>query len=275
MTELAVDWVTLSTPEFVAWTRLAGVGLPFPLSSGAQAYVPAPDRDEIERTLARRQLSGSPVLAATRDAFTAPRLAVYAVRAVPRAAETAGGPGFDETKYVAIAAREEHAVLVLLDRDKVAVRQIADTELAAGVVGALPVLAPMRFAPCEVAVAGLQAADEAVRASSSASPRTVRTQMSLAGLPEELIAARLRAGDRALPGGALGALSYPSGAEPTPSPRSAGWREYPEGAVLHAQLPAQRGEPMVQLAPLTPEGLFRAAVDAVASCYEAPSTSSE
>src|SRR5689334_21436865 len=96
---VAHDRVTLSTPEFVAWTRLVGVGLPFPLSSGAQSFVGGPSRDEVEAVLAARELAGSPVLAAIRSAVAEPRLAVYAVRASPDGAET---------KYFAVADRGEH-----------------------------------------------------------------------------------------------------------------------------------------------------------------------
>ncbi len=144
----AVDWVSLSTPQFVAWTRLRGLALPFPLGSGALGFVPGPDRDELTRLLAERELTDSPVLAAAAAAFAAPRLSVYAVRAtVPDAAET---------KFYSLAGRDDRAVLLLLDAQQVAVREITDTELAAGVVGALPTMTPLRCEPCEVEVAGLQ-----------------------------------------------------------------------------------------------------------------------
>jgi hypothetical protein len=259
MTTVAVDWVTLSTPEFVAWTRLVGVGLPFPLSSGAQSFVHGPSRDEVERTLAARELAESPVLAAIRSAFAEPRLAVYAVRATPDGAET---------KYFAVADRGEHAALILLEREQVALRAIADTELAAGVVGALPPMAALRFESCEVSVGGMLEVDAAIGA--GVSPRTLHTQMSAWGFSEELIAVRERAGNAPAASGAVGALSYP-GAQPRHSSRSATWREYDEGAVLHVERGPRHGEPIVLLTSCTPDALFRAAVDAVSSLYERPS----
>ena len=262
MTDIAVDWVSLSTPEFVAWTRLTGVGLPFPLSSGAQSFVPGPSSDEIESTLRDRDLADSPVLAAIRSAFAEPRLAVYAVRATTDGAET---------KYFAVADRNEHAALILLDREKVALRGVADTELAAGVVGALPPMTPLRFEPCEVTVGGMLEVDAAIDA--GVSPRTLHSQMSYLGYTEELIALRERTGNVPATSGAIGALSYPDleagSREPRHSTRSATWREYDEGAVLHVERGARRGESIVQLTPCTPDALFRAAVDAVASLYEA------
>jgi hypothetical protein len=259
MTDVAVDWVSLSTPEFVAWTRLAGVGLPFPLSSGAQSFVPGPARDATERILADRDLTDSPVLAAARSAFAEPRLAVYAVRATPDGAET---------KYFAVADRNEHAALILLDREQVALRAITDTELAAGVVGALPAMTPLRFEPCEVTIGAMLEVDAAIDA--GVSPRTLHTQMSHLGYSEELIAVRERAGNDPATSGAVGALTYPEAEVPEPrhSIRSATWREYDEGAVLHAERGPRRGEPIVLLTPCTPDALFRAAVDAVTSLYE-------
>jgi hypothetical protein len=158
--DAAVDWVSLTTPEFVAWTRHVGVRLPFPLSSGAQSFVPGPAGDELTRILADRELDDSPVLAAIRSAFAEPRLAVYAVRATPDVAET---------KYFAVADRKAQAALILLDRDQVAVRVVADTELAAGVVGALPPMTPLRFEGCEVTVGGMLEVDAAIDA--GVSPR--------------------------------------------------------------------------------------------------------
>jgi len=265
--DLAANWVSMTTREFVAWTRHVGVRLPFPLSSGAQSFVAGPARDELDRVLADREPADSPVLAAIRSTFAEPRLAVYAVRATPDGAET---------KYFAVADRKAQAALILLDRDEVAVRAVADTELAAGVVGALPPMTPLRFEACEVTVGGMLEVDAAIDA--GVSPRTLHAQMSHLGYSEELIAVRERAGNAPATSGAVGALTYPEidptaagGAVPEPrhSTRSATWREYDEGAVLHVERGARRGEPTVVLTPCTPDALFRAAVDAVASLYEA------
>jgi hypothetical protein len=90
-----------------------------------------------------------------------------------------------------------------------------------------------------------------------------------------LIAVRERAGNDPATSGAVGALAYPEiepgtgGCEPRHSSRSATWREYAEGAVLHVERGARRGETTVLLTPCTPDALFRAAVDAVASLFEA------
>jgi hypothetical protein len=262
MTTVAVDWVTLSTSEFVAWTRLEGVGLPFPLSSGAQSFVPGPSRDELASSLADRELADSPVLTAIRAAFAAPRLAVYAVRATPDGAET---------KYFAVADHGAHAALILLDSEKVALRAIADTELAAGVVGALPPMTPLRFDACEVTVGGMLEVDAAIDA--GVSPRTLHSQMSHVGFSEELIAVRERAGNDPATSGAVGALAYADTgtAQPRHSTRSATWREYDEGAVLHVERGPRHGEATVLLTACTPDALFRAAVDAVSSLYEAGS----
>ncbi|HEY8301571.1 MAG TPA: ESX secretion-associated protein EspG [Jatrophihabitans sp.] len=256
---IGVDWVSLSTPEFVAWTRARGLALPFPLGSGALGFVPGPDRDQLTRLLAERELTDSPVLAATASAFSAPRLSVYAVRArVPDA---------DETKFFSVASRDDRAVLLLLDAQKVAVREIADTELAAGVVGALPPLTPLRCEPCEVSVAGLRDLDAAIE--SGASARTLRAQMSHLGLTEDLILLRERVGNAAATSGALGAMAYGGPDEPPRhSARSATWREYDAGTLLQVERGRRQGQPVVLLTGAGPDALFRAAVDAVASCYE-------
>jgi hypothetical protein len=197
------------------------------------------------------------MLAATRAAFAEPRLAVYAVRATLDAAET---------KFLAVADRNDVAVLVVLDAAQVALRPIAETELAAGVVGALPPLRPLRFPPCEVTLAGLREADALVE--SDVSPRTLHAQLSHLGFAEELIGLRERIGNARAASGALGALWYPADGEPRHAVRSATWREYDDGAVLQAERRARHGEPIVLLTPATPQALFAAAVDAVASCYE-------
>jgi hypothetical protein len=257
MTRVAVDWVTLSTPEFVAWTRAAEVRLPFPLNTGAQPYVAAPSREEITRTLAERALDTSPVLTAARTAFAEPRLSVYAVRATPD-----GG----ETKVCSVAARGDQAVLVLLDPRRVAVREIADTELAAGVVGALPPMTPLRVPSAQVTVSGLREVDAAIE--SGVSPRTLHTQMSYLGFPEELIALRERSGTEPATSGALGALGYEERGEPRHSTRSATWREFAEGVLLQVERGVRHGEPVVLLTPATADAMFRAAADAVTSVFE-------
>jgi hypothetical protein len=257
MTGVAVDWVTLATPEFIAWTRASGVRLPFPLNSGDLPYVPGPTREEITRTLGTRGLDTSPVLAAARVAFADPRLTVYAVRATPEG---------DETKVCSIASRDDAAVLVLLDPDRVAVREIADAELAAGVVGALPAMTPLRFPPAQVSVAGLREVDAAIE--SGASPRTLHTQMSHLGMPEELIALRERSGTDPATSGALGALGYDEQGQPRHSTRSATWREFAEGALLQVERGTRHGEALVLLTPATPDAMFRAAADAVTSVFE-------
>ncbi len=271
MTGLTIDWVTLGNREFVAWTRLVDVRLPFPLNTGAVGYGPAPGRDEIERILTERDLADSAVLAGARSAFTRPRLSVYAVRIDPTGVET---------RYLAIAGQGDASVLVLLDADKVAVRRIADTELAAGVVGALPALRPMRFEPCEVKVSALEEIDRI--ATTGVSPRTLRAHLAHAGFSEDLIAFRQRGEPGPTASGTLGAVGYDSprttgyagddGDDPVVrhSTRSSNWREFSEGALLQVERGARHGEQMVLLTPGSTDALFRSSVDAVASVFESP-----
>jgi hypothetical protein len=257
-TSLAVQWVSLSTPEFVAWTRLVEVTLPFPLNTGAQSFVAAPERTDIERRLAEQKLTDSPVLEAARAAFADPRLAVYAVRVLPDGTEA---------KYVAIAGRGDDAVLVLLDSHHVSVRQIGDTELAAGVVGSIPQLPELRLPTVEVPLRGLQEIDAAV--ASDASPRTVHLLMGQVGLPPALITAREQSGSGPAAGGALGAVAHSAGGSERHSTRSATWREFGSGALLQVERGVRQGEAVIMLTSFTPDALFRAAVDAIGSVYEA------
>ncbi len=270
MSGVTIDWVSLANREFVAWTRLVDVRLPFPLNTGEVGYGPAPSRDEIERILVDRDLTGSAVLASTRAAFARPRLSVYAVRVDPAGVET---------RYLSIAGQDdEDAVLVLLDADKVALRRIADTELAAGVVGALPVLRPMRFEPCEVSAAALEEIDRI--ATTGVSPRTLRAHLAQAGFSEDLIAFRQRGEPGPTASGTLGAVGYDRAGRRADhdefvlrhSTRSTNWREFNEGALLQAERGARHGEQFVLLTPGTTDALFRSAVDAVASVFEARGT---
>jgi hypothetical protein len=269
MAGVTIDWVTLGNREFVAWTRLVGVRLPFPLNTGAVGYGPAPEDPEIERILASRELSDSDVLGATRAAFIRPRLSVYAVRVDPDGIET---------RYLAIAGQgDDDAVLVLLDANTVAVRRVADTQLAAGVVGALPPLRPMPFEPCEVSAAALEEIDRI--ATTGISPRTLRAHLAQAGFCEDLIAFRLRGEPGPTASGTLGAVGYDEARESSEDPdratlrqstRSTNWREFPEGALLQVELGPRQGEPVVLLTPGTDDALFRSAVDAVMSVFEGP-----
>ena len=259
MPGLVVDWVTLSTPEFVGWTRVAGVRLPFPLSTSDVPYVEAPERAEIERMIGTRGLDESPVLAAARAAFADPRLVVYAVRVSPEG---------EETKYVSVAAHDEHAVFVQLDRRTVSLRSIGDTELAAAVVGSLPQVPVLRAPSVEVPVRGLQAVDAAVAAGES--PRTVHAALSAAGLPPALAVLHDRAAGQPGTSGSLGAVVV--GEPARHSTRSATWREFADGGLLQVERGSRAGEPVVLLAALTPDALFRAAVDAISSAYEGRST---
>ena len=56
------------------------------------------------------------------------------------------------------------------------------------------------------------------------------------------------------------------------STRSTNWREFNEGALLQAERGARHGEQIVLLTPGTTDALFRSAVDAVASVFEARGT---
>jgi hypothetical protein len=257
MTSLAVEWATLTVPEFVGWTRLAEVSLPFPLNTGALAYTATPERDELNRVLAEQKLLDSPVLDAARETFAAPRLCMYAVRVLPDGTES---------KYVAVAGHGEHAVVVLLEPAQVALRQIADTELAASVVAALPALPALHVPSVEISLRELAEIDAAIEAGASA--RTLSVQMGQAGLPSSLIALRQRSTAGTTTGGALGAVGHDPDGSGRHSRRSASWREFDEGALLQVERGERQGEKRILLAPFTPDAVFRAAVDAIASVYE-------
>lgn len=259
ITSLAVDWVTLSTAEFVAWARLHEVPLPFPLNTGGQPYIAAPERQEIERTLASRRLDTSAVLETVRAALAEPRLVLYAVRVLPDGTES---------KAVSVADHGEAAVLILLDRAQVSLRQIGETELAASVVGALPHPAGLPTPTAQVTLSALQSVDSAVAA--GVSERTLHAAMATAGLPEPLIALQLEHSEERPVTGALGAVGFGTGSPAgRHSTRSATWREFESGAVLQVELGVRNNDPVIELSPFSPDRLFRAAVDAIASLYEA------
>lgn len=249
-------WVTLPLPEFVSWCRWVEGQLPFPLDSGELGFLDGPRRDEMARILAEHKLQDSPVLAATKAVFAAPRLGVYAMRAT-----LDGGEG----RYLAIAGQDDQAVMVLIEADRAAVRPVADTELAASVVAALPPLPALHSPSAEISLRDLVEIDKAIEAGES--PRALAAQMNQAGLPASLVALRQRVGNQLTTAGALGAVGY-SGAELTHSARSATWREFDEGALLQVERGERQGEAWILLTPLTPDSLFRAAVDAVGSVYE-------
>ena len=52
-TGAAVDWVTLSTPEFVGWSRLTDLSIPYPLSTGDVPYIDAPVDELVARLSGR------------------------------------------------------------------------------------------------------------------------------------------------------------------------------------------------------------------------------
>jgi hypothetical protein len=253
----AVDWATLTVPEFAAWARAAGVRLPFPLDTGELAYVPGPDADEIEKLLAERELADSPILAAAAAVFTEPRLCVYAVRV------TLDGT---ESRYAAFAGQDEKAVTVLIEPPQVALRIVADTELAASVVGALPQQPALHAPAAEISLQELIDIDAAIDA--GASPRTLSAQMGQAGLPASLVTLRQRVGNTPTPAGALGAVGF-AGDTLTHSRRSATWREFEDGALLQIERGERQGKARILLTPYTPDALFRAAVDGIGSVYEA------
>jgi hypothetical protein len=257
MTSLAVEWATLPTPDFVAWTRRAGVRLPFPLNTGAQPYVHTPAPSQLDRILAERKLLDSPVLDATRAAFADTRLCVYAVRVTPAGAES---------KYVAIAGRDGAAALVLLDATSVAVRQIAETDLAASVVGSLPRLPVLPVPTVDVSLRGLQEVDAAI--ASGASSRTVRLQMGQLGLPPALIALREQSGTAPATTGALGVVARDADGHERHSSRSATWREFAAGALLQIERGTRHNEAMIMLTPFTLDTLFGVALEAIGSGYD-------
>lgn len=254
MTSLAVEWVSLATPEFVAWTRLAGVRLPFPLNTSAQPFVPAPAPDDIRQLLAQRKLSDSATLAAARAVFIDPRLCLYAVRV---------DPAGRETKYAALTGMGADAVLVQLDPAQTSIRQIAETELAAAIVAGLPRVAPAPVPPVEITVRDAREIDAVI--ASGASQRTVYQHMERAGVPARLVAFREHNERFAVPSGVLGAVVSSADGSARHAPRAAGWREYPDGGLLQIERPGAK----VLLCAYTHDAVFQAAVDAIASGYEA------
>jgi hypothetical protein len=67
-------------------------------------------------------------------------------------------------------------------------------------------------------------------------------------------------------------MSYEPDRSPRHSARSASWREYAQGTLLQVEREPLHGEAMVLLCGATPQAMFRAAVDAVASCYPRPAS---
>jgi EspG family len=165
-----------------------------------------------------------------------------------------------------VAGRGEEAVLVVLDGQRVAVRQISDTDLAASVVGSLPSMPYLNIPTAEVSLPGLQEIDAAM--ASGVSPRIVHLQMDQLGLPPALIALREQSGTAPATSGALGAVAHDADGASQHSTRSASWRELEQGALLQIERGRRHGTEMILLTPLTPDALFRAAVDAISSVYE-------
>jgi hypothetical protein len=263
MSATSVDWATLSVPEFVAWARLSGLRLPFPLDSGELSFQPGPTREELEEILTERKLAGSPVLATAAAVFDQPRLGVYAVRV------TLDGT---ESRYAAFAGRDDQAIVVLIEPPQVALRAITDVELAASVVGALPQLPVLHTPAAEVSLRELVDIDAAIEA--GASPRTLSAQMGQAGLPASLVALRQRVGNAPTTAGALGAVGFADDTL-THSRRSATWREFDGGALLQIERGRRQGQARILLTPYTNDALFRAAVDAIGSVYEARGDSAD
>ena len=133
-------------------------------------------------------------------------------------------------------------------------------------VAALPDLPALHVPSAEITLRELAGIDAAIEAGVSA--RSLSVQMGQAGLPQSLIAFRQRASDTATAGGAVGAVGHDPDGTGRHSRRSASWREFGEGALLQLERGARQGEARILLTPYTPEAVFRAAVDAIASVYE-------
>jgi hypothetical protein len=260
MTGVAVDWATMSTPEFVGWTRMVGVGLPFPLNTGEMEWIEAPDPIAVRKILELRQLADSPILEDTAAVFARPRLAVFVIRV---------HLGGEDQRFVAIAGKDDDkAVLVLLDRERTTVRIVAEHELVASMVGTLPALTGYPCPTAEVTIADLQAVDQAF--ASGLGERERHALMVNAAFPPQLIALRERIGTKGGTTGLIGAVAFDGPDEVRAAQRSASWREYPEGALFQVEQRQRRGDRSALVGAYSPDAVFRAAADLVSDLYAGP-----
>jgi hypothetical protein len=258
MTGVAVDWATLSTPEFVGWARSRQLRLPFPLNIGEREWIEVPEASAIRKILEVRQLADSAVLDETASVFARPRVAVFVVRSHL--------DGTDE-RYLSIAGEDDgRAVVVVMDGERTTVRPVAEHELVAGMVGALPAVRPFPVPTAEHTTLELGQVDESYRNGMSERERLML--MHQASFSPELIALRERAADQGGTTGLVGAIAYPSGErEARVAERTVSWREYDEGALMQIELPRRRGERSVQLGGYTPDAVFRAAAELMSDLY--------
>lgn len=256
MTPLVVDWTTLSTAEFVGWTKVAGVRLPYPLNTGELPYIDTPDTAAVIKILELRRLTDSAALSAAKAALSGARLAVYAMHVPPAGAEQ---------RFVAVAGEDDAAVLAVVDGERVALREVPSTELAPSLVAALPPIAGATLPEAELTLREMQLVDDAF--AQGRPVRTIRELMERAGYPPALAEFRERCGtDRGSPG-ALGAVAFDRDGG-RHSTRGVAWQEYSFGTLLLVEQRRRRGEPSALVGPFRRDALIRAGVDLVAGLYE-------
>jgi hypothetical protein len=231
--------LALPTPQFAVWARSARLRLPYPLdiTTVPGIGVPHPDPE-------------LPELRTLTVILRSPRVSAFGLRS--RVDGTADS-------YLAVAANDE-AMLLTLDTTTTTLAAVPETELALGVVTALPSAPEFALKPAEVpepewdALVALARSDE---------PNQLAERCAEAGLPRELGEAMAAAATEPVVIGVLGASAWASGSARV-GPRLAAWYEYPSGAVLTERVPPHgRTGPVIRVSPLTRGSALRALAAAV------------
>lgn len=229
----------LPTPQFAVWARGTRLRLPYPLDistvPGAGVAAPDPESPEL-RTLA--------------DILAAPRVSAFGLRSLPDGAADC---------YLAVAGPAD-AMLLTMDAAETTLASTAETELALGVVTALPTTAAFALNAVELPEGEW---DALVALAREDAPKQLTERFAQAGLPGELGAAVAAAEAEPVAIGVLGASAW-AGPTERLGPRLAAWYEYPSGAVLVERVPPRgRTGPVIRLSPLTRESAVRAVAAAV------------
>lgn len=235
------DAYKLSTAQFAVWVRRAGLRLPYPLDISAirGIGVEPPEADTAELT----ELA---------DLLRAPRLSAFALRSHPDG--TAGC-------FLGLAGADA-AVLVTSTDETTTVRPIEDTELATGVVAALPATDPLDIPERELPEAEWNDLFALVPGGDT---DAIDERFAAAKLPHRLAVAMRRAAASPVVIGVLGAAAWTRQGSQQLGPRLGAWYEYPTGSVLTQRSPARaRTAPAMTVGPCTPERALRMLAAAVA-----------
>jgi hypothetical protein len=238
------------TPQFAVWARRARLRLPYPLDittvPGVGVLPPEPEPPEL-RTLAA--------------ILNAPRVSAFGLRSLPDGTADC---------YLAVAA-DDDAMLLTLDATTTSLTEVAETELALGVVTALPSSAEFAMEAAELPedewnrLVALAQSDESDQ---------LGDRFAEAGLPRELAKAMATAATEPVVLGVLGASAW-AGPKERLGPRLAAWYEYPSGTVLTERVPPHgRTGPVIRVAGLNRESAFRALAAAVGASANAATTTS-